>query len=291
MKLSSKTLILFLLTSLFYGCKSDFAPIIDAKDVSPWCIIGFDTKDRTPQQRIDLLKELGLSNYGFNKGKGDFSTMKTEFKLAKENGIAINSIFLWLNAKRDSIGKLSPSNQLILDNLKEIDNKPTIWVSFAENFFEGNSQENSIAFSIEMIKYIKTEAVAAGCELALYNHRGWFGNPHHQVEILEKLDDESLSMVYNFHHAHEFVDEFVEVAKMITPYLSFVNLNGVKKDGPEIMDLGKGDYEIKMIKHLLDNGYDGPWGILGHVKTEDVKEVLKRNLAGLDLVNTKLAGS
>ena len=264
---------------------------IDVTKVSPWCIIGFDTEDRSPKERIELLQELGLSNYGFNKGKGDYSSMKEEFELAKENGIEINSIFLWLNADRDTIGQLGEANTLIFNNLKELDTKPTVWLSFSNNFFEDISQEESINLSLEMIKYVKKLSAEVGCDLALYNHRGWFGNPQNQIELLERLDDSSISMVYNFHHAHEYVDEFESVAKKITPYLSYVNLNGVKKEGPEILTIGEGDHELAMVKNLIEQGYKGPWGILGHIKTEDVRDVLKRNLAGLEKLNKELAAS
>lgn len=285
---------IFTLIFICLSCKNNEQAsndLINIKDVSPWCIIGFDTEDRSPQERIDLLKELGLSNYGFNKGKGDFSTMKEEFQLSAENNIEIKSIFLWLNADRDTIGQLSESNQLILSNLKEIKEKPTIWLSFSNNFFEDIGREESIELSLEMIKYVKTLANEVGCEMAIYNHRGWFGNPHNQIEILEKLNDKSLSMVYNFHHAHEYVDEFDQVAKKITPYLSYVNLNGIKKEGPEIMTIGEGDYELKMVRALMNEGYEGPWGILGHIKTEDVRDVLNRNLDGLEKLNSELRAS
>jgi len=275
--------LLIILIVIASACKdkkpatSDKSAIIDVKKVSPWCITGFDTKDRSPQERRTMLQDLGLSSYGFNKGKGDFSTMQEEFKLAKENDIDITSIFIWLNADRDTIGQLSPSNQLIFDNLKEIEQKPTLWLSFSNNFYEDLDREASITLSMEMIKFIKSKADELGCKLALYNHRGWFGNPHNQLEILERLKDESITMVYNFHHAHEYAEEFELVAKKISPYLSFVNLNGVKIDGPEIMDIGKGDHELAMIQYLLNEAYDGPWGILGHLKTEDVRLVLERN--------------
>lgn len=280
--------ILVLVLVFLFSCSSKVKYSIDVKEVSPWCILEFDSLDRTPKERIAMLKEMGFTKYGFDKVKGDLSTMKEEFKLARENDIEISSIFLWLNSKRDSIGKLSPSNQEILSNLKEIEEKPTIWVSFSNNFFEGKSQEQSLVLSIEMIKFIKLKADEVGCKLALYNHRGWFGNPHNQLEILRELNEESLTMVYNFHHAHEYVDEFPEIVKNIKPYLSYVNLNGMKKEGPEILTIGKGDYEYGMIKNLLDEGYVGPWGILGHIKTEDVQKVLTRNLEGLELINSKI---
>ncbi|MBT8272921.1 MAG: sugar phosphate isomerase/epimerase [Bacteroidia bacterium] len=278
---------LFVLVTLC-SCTNVVDQPLNAEEVSPWCIIGFDSLDRSPSQRITMLKELGFKKYGFNKGKGDLSTMTEEFQLAKENNIEITSIFLWLNAERDSIGKLSASNRELLSNLKEVDYKPTIWLSFSDNFFEELNQEQSIELSIEMIRFIKLKADELGCELALYNHHGWFGNPHNQIEILEQLNQDSISMVYNFHHAQEYVDEFPEIAKKITPYLSYVNLNGVKKEGPQILTIGEGDYEFKMIKDLLDEGYNGPWGILGHIKTEDVQKVLERNVEGLKSMNSKL---
>jgi hypothetical protein len=65
------------------------------------------------------------------------------------------------------------------------------------------------------------------------------------------------------------------------PYLSSVNLNGMKKDGPKILTIGHGDYEKTMIELLINNGFAGPWGILGHIAEKDVKTVLKQNLDGL----------
>ena len=67
----------------------------------------------------------------------------------------------------------------------------------------------------------------------------------------------------------------------MVPYLSTVNINGMRKDGPKILTVGRGDYEEDMIKILIEKGYDGPWGILGHVEERDVKEVLLENMEGL----------
>lgn len=278
--------IVALLLIVTYSCSNNTKPLIKVSEVSPWCILGFDSLDRTPEQRIAMLKEMGFTRYGYNRGKGDFNEMKKEFNIAKDNNIEIVSIFLWLNAKRDSIGKLSPSNQILLNNLKLVEQKPTIWLSFSDNFFKNLNQEESIKLSIEMIQFVKLKADELGCKLALYNHHGWFGNPYHQVEILDRLKDDSITMVYNFHHAHEYVDEFPEIVTKIVPHLSFVNLNGVKKEGPQILPIGKGDYEFEMIEQLNKEGFHGPWGILGHIKTEDVQKVLIRNIDGLKLWNS-----
>ena len=280
-------LYIVVLLVVLISCTKKQEPLINSSDLAPWCILGFDSLNRTPEQRIKMLKEMEIKKYGFNRGKGNFDEMKKEFKLAKVNDIEITSVFLWLNAERDSIGKLSQSNQVLLDNLFEVDQKPTIWVSFSNNFYVDLNQEQSIEFSVEMIKYIKLKAEEIGCKLALYNHHGWFGNPYNQLKILEEFKQDSISMVYNFHHVHEYIDDFPKIVQDIKPYLSYVNLNGVKKNGPQILTIGKGDFEYDMIKLLRKEGYNGPWGILGHIKNKDVQKVLKQNIEGIELLNSK----
>lgn len=269
---------------LIYSCTKHAENRFSIEKVTPWCIVNFDSLERSPTNRIAMLKEMGFTSYGYNWRDRHLNDMKQEFKLAKENNIEIKSIFLWLNAKRDSIGKLSPSNERMLAILKDVEYKLTLWLSFSDNFFKELNQEESKPLAIEFIKFIKTKVDEIGCKVALYNHHGWFGNPHNQIEIIEALAQDSLKMVYNFHHTHQYLDEFPQIAKKITPYLSYVNINGMKKDGPQILTIGDGDYKHEMIKILLQEGYDGPWGILGHIETEDEK-VLERNIKGLNTLN------
>lgn len=276
---------LFLLT-LLVSCNQGKEPVFQKEEISAWCIKGFDVLERNAEQRIEMLKEMGIHTYGYNKGKGDISEMIKEFNLAKENDIDINAVFLWLNPKSDSIGKLSPANQELLDKLKVVEQKPAIWVSFSESYFENKDDTESLKLCIDMLNSIKQQTDSLGCKLALYNHHGWFGDMNNQIRILEQMDTENISIVYNFHHGQNDVDNFQQIAKDILPYLSYVNISGVSKDGPRIITFGEGDHEFEMIEILLENGYKGPWGILGHVKTEDVQVVLDRNIAGLNKFNS-----
>jgi len=282
------SLSILIISIYFTSCNEKSDDFINTNEVIPWCILEFDSLDRTPVERITMLKEMGFSKYGYNWRDRHLIEMNNEFELAKKNNIEITSIFLWLNSERDSIGRLSNSNQQMLSNLSKVEYKPTIWLSFSNNFFENLNQEESINLAVDMIRFIKPKTDKLGCKLALYNHHGWFGNPYNQIEILEKLNDTSITMVYNFHHAHDYVDEFPKIVKMIKPHLSYVNLNGMKKNGNKILTIGEGDYEFEMIQDLIDEGFKGPWGILGHIKTEDVKKVLERNVEGLNFINSKL---
>ena len=47
------------------------------------------------------------------------------------------------------------------------------------------------------------------------------------------------------------------------------------------MIIGQGNLEIEIIHLLVLLGYKGPFGVLGHVKNEDVALTLKQHLRGL----------
>lgn len=250
------------------------------KDVYPWCIVAYDSLERSPAERIMMLKEMGFTKYAYDWRERHLNDMENELTLAKENDIEVISVWLWLNAKRDSIGILSPANERIFETIKKLQLQTTLWVSFSNNFFEDLPQKQSMNRAIEMIKFIYKKAKDMGCNIALYNHKGWFGDPDNQVEIIKALPQYDLSMVYNFHHAHEYLDDFPQIVKKIKPYLSAVNLNGMQKDGPKILSIGEGEFEKEMFQLLTDEGFNGPWGLLGHVENVDVKNVLEQNIDG-----------
>ncbi len=249
-------------------------------NIYPWCIVAYDSLERSPAERIEMMKAMGFVKYAYDWRDKHLDEMGHELQLARDNDIAVISVWLWLNAERDSLDHLSPSNERIFDILEATPLKTTIWLSFSNNFFEGLTQEQSMDVAVDMIQFVNEKANKIGCKVALYNHGGWFGNPDNQVAIIKALPHCRLSMVYNFHHAHEDLDRFPQIVKMMKPYLSAVNVNGMKKGEAKILPVGTGDYEKDMIKLLTEEGFDGPWGLLGHVENEDVKIVLERNIVG-----------
>jgi sugar phosphate isomerase/epimerase len=76
------------------------------------------------------------------------------------------------------------------------------------------------------------------------------------------------------------------------PYLLCLNLNGMAgKDTlikgsleNKILPVGSGIYEKAVIQAIIDSGYDGPFGIIGHLPTQDAEKSLRDNIAGLDSV-------
>ena len=270
----------FLFVMVQYSYAQGFDKI-ELKNTYPWCIVAYDSLERSPKQRIALLKEIGFNKYAYDWRDKHLDDTHAELKLATENNIEIVSVWLWLNAKRDSLNSLSDANQRILGIIDSLNLKTTLWVSLSENFFEEPAYEQSLSKAVKIVDFIAIKAAELDCKVALYNHSGWFGNPFNQLEVIKALPQHELGIVYNFHHAHGSIDNIPQIANAITPYLKAVNLNGMKKDGDKILPIGKGDYEKEMIRTFIKSGFMGPWGILGHVENKDVKKVLLENIDGL----------
>ena len=59
-----------------------------------------------------------------------------------------------------------------------------------------------------MVRYLADRLDKMGCSLLLYNHGDWVGEPLNQIAIIKKAKRKNVGMVYNFHHAHEQLDDF-----------------------------------------------------------------------------------
>ncbi len=279
-------IILFIAIIMIASCKEGKEEyLININTIYAWCIVPYDSLERSPEERIEMLKRLGIKKYAYDWRKEHLTTMATELSLAEKNGIDVIAVWLWIDGNSDSINGLNGSNEKVFDIVEEVGYKGQIWVGINANFFENLSDSAAVEKGAEMIAFLSKKANALDCKIALYNHGDWFGEPKNQIKIIDALPNEDLGIVYNFHHAHNQIEAFPEMVSMMMPYLWAVNLNGLRKEGPKILTIGEGDYEKDMIDVLLKNGYKGDFGILGHVEDADVETILKANLNGLKKVN------
>lgn len=256
-------------------------PDLSMDNLYAWCIVPFDSVERTPEQRIAMLKELGFQSYVYDWRAKHLPEMAGEWRLAHDNGIEVLGVWMWIDANADRPGQLSEANTAVLQAIAETGLKTQIWLGFQANYFEGLTDEESVEKGVEMVRFLNSKVQPLGCRLALYNHGDWFGEPQNQSRIIKALPDADIGIVYNFHHAHHQIDRFAEVVQAMTPYLWAVSLNGMKKEGPKILPVGQGDQEKSMLDMIHQAGFRGPYGILGHVEEADVAVILKENLAGL----------
>ena len=52
----------------------------------------------------------------------------------------------------------------------------------------------------------------------------------------------------------------------------------------KILPIGSGVHEAAMIKIVIESGYNGPVGTLGHLPNQDVEKSLQNNLDGLEKI-------
>ncbi|MCW3094042.1 MAG: xylose isomerase domain protein barrel [Ferruginibacter sp.] len=244
-----------------------------------WCTIPYDSKKRNSEERAVMLKDLGFTSFAYDWRAQDLPNMETELATLKKHGIRLKSVWFWVNGGNDKI--LDEANETILKTLEKTNTKTELWVSFPSRYFEGIPDEEKIQKGVKTLQYIQERASEIGCSIALYNHEDWFGEPENEVKIIKASGLKNVGIVYNFHHGHKQMDDFDNILQVTKPYLTTVNLNGMKGDKFEIRTIGQGDRELELLKKLKASGFNGSIGIIGHTENEDVKVVLQRNLTGL----------
>ncbi|PSR53525.1 AP endonuclease [Adhaeribacter arboris] len=254
-------------------------PLFAKQNLVAWCIVPYDSVKRTPEQRAQMLQELGIKKFAYDWRDQHLPTMAHEIATMRQAGIALKSIWFWVNGSPDQV--LDKTNEFILETLKQQNARTELWLSFNEKYFAGLTNEAKLKKAVAAVGYINKRAQAIGCTVMLYNHGDWFGEPENQIKIIKALRTKNLGMVYNFHHAHEQVKNFPNLLKQMKPYVTTININGMRTGGPKILPLGKGDLEEQMLKEVKASGFSGSLGIIGHTENEDVKQVLLGNLEGL----------
>lgn len=287
-----KNLLLFstIILLLVVGCEKSGnevkSKLFEKENLLAWCIVPFDSVKRTPVERAAMLKKLGIKRYAYDWRKENLDNFAEEIRVMRENNIAIEAVWFW--ARGDGENIISEENERILEILEEENLRTTLWVSFPDETYDGLPAEEVLTQAIINVDYIYKRAKNIGCDIALYNHGGWFGEPVNQIRIIRNIGYQDISMVYNFHHAHHQIDDFPSLLDKMIPYLSVVNINGMNHDGPKILPVGQGSEEKEMLKTLAESRYQGPIGILGHVDEADVEEILAENLKGLEKISSEL---
>jgi hypothetical protein len=280
--------VLFLTLSM--GCgrspKQKQMELFDKENLIAWCIVPFDAADRSPEERATMLKELGIYHFAYDYRDRHIPSFRQEIDVLDQHGINLSAVWLWIDPAGDTL--LNRANRAILQTLEETGTRTDLWVSFPGHFFEGMTDEERIERGANAITEVLDWALENGCTISLYNHGDWFGEPENQISIIEAIGSEKVRMVYNFHHGHHQIDRFKPMLQQMLPYLSAININGMKAEGPKIITLGQGDRELEMLRIIRDSGYQGPIGIIGHTEGEDIRVVLERNLEGLEQLKSKL---
>jgi len=281
-----------LLSVIFINCndssQSDSSNMIlfDQENLVAWCIIPFDAKNRTPEERIEMLNELGFQRLAYDWRPEHLPDFPREIKLLRQHNIELTAVWMWID--EHILDSIPEEIDFIFDVLSETNSRTTIWAGFSDHFLEDKPDEVKLEAGVQIVRMLNERAKKTGSSVALYNHGGWYGEPENQIRIIKATGSDNIGIVYNFHHGHEHIERFSEMLSDMLPYLWTVNINGMQIGGPKIMTVGEGDREKEMLRELLDSGFDGTIGIIGHTEGKDIRGVLAKNLSGLKIILKQL---
>ncbi|HVX15500.1 MAG TPA: TIM barrel protein [Pirellulales bacterium] len=263
------------------GCDSLFA----RDNLVAWCIVPFDRAHRTPEERVAMLDRLGFKQFAYDWRAEHLPTFERELVALEKHKISLSAV--WFPAA------LNDDARALLDGLRRHRLHTQLWVTMGDPAPQ-SGQEAKLAAATAALRPIAEEAQKIGCQVALYNHGGWFGEPENQLAVIDALGMPNVGIVYNLHHGHDHLDRFESLLKKMLPHLLALNLNGMDRGGDrvgrKILPLGQGEIDLPLLRTICASGYRGPIGILGHTM-DDAEERLRDNLDGLDWLVPQLAGT
>lgn len=275
-------IIILAIIYLNIGCSKEEKSVFSKENITPWCIVPFDAKKRNPQERAEMLRNLGFKTLAYDWRDANIPEFDEEIIQLKKHDIKMTA-FWWSGGLPATEEKLRESEKfnMQMDFFTRNSLHLDVWMTLSEMDLQNESDEKKYVELARRVDILAKELKKAGCRLGLYNHGGWGGQPHNMVEVMKRVQSDNVGIVYNFHHGHEHLEMMPEAFYEIMPYLYCVNLNGMNKEGPKILTLGQGNEDLKILKMISESGYKGPVGILGHTENEDIEIVLKRNIEGL----------
>ena len=245
----------------------------------PWCTVAFDSKKRSPEERAQMIVDLGLKRSAYAWRERHLEEFEREILAYKKHDIEYFAFFNWHPSMESLIRKHNIT--------------PQIWHYM--QFKPTGTQEEKVAATAEHLKPLVDKTRELGLKFALYNHGGWTGEPDNMVAVVEHVrktqpDSDHVGIVYNFHHGHGDIDDFEDRFKRMLPLLHCVNLNGMvdvkivdeKTLENKILTIGTGEHEQRMIQTVIDAGYSGPIGVIDHRDELDSEVALGDNVKALE---------
>ena len=238
--------------------------------LAAWCVVPFDAKKRGPEARAKMLARFGIKRCAYDWRGEHVKEFEEEIIQYKKHDIELFAFW----AGHDEAYKL----------FQKYDIHPQVWRTLGSPT-EGSSKE-MVSAAADSVSVLAKRLDQIGCELGLYNHGGWGGEPKNLVAVCEELHErghKNVGIVYNWHHGHGHIGDWKQSLQLMKPHLLCLNLNGMN-DGakPKILDLSHGQHDQAMLKVVIESGYEGPIGILDHRTELDTEVALRANLEGLD---------
>lgn len=260
--------------------------LFERDNLVAWCIVPFDARKRGPEERAAMLERIGVKKLAYDYRAEHIPTFDAELDALKRHGIELTA--WWFPTT------LNDEAKLILAVLERHRVQTQLWVTGGGGPTNSPEEQRArVLAEAARLRPIAEAAAKIGCQVALYNHGGWFGEPENQLEIIRELNLSNVGLVYNQHHGHDHLSRFPKLLALMKPHLLALNLNGMTPEGDrkglKIVPLGAGEKDLELLRIIRDSGYAGPIGILNHTD-EDAEARLLDNLDGLNWLLKQLDG-
>ena len=260
--------------------------LFDRQNLTAWCVVPFDARKRGPEERAEMLQRLGFQSFAYDWRQKDIPTFDAEVDAVKKRGI---DLVAWWFPQDPA----DPVAKVILEVARRHGIHPQLWVMGSGSpVTTAEQQAQRVEQEAERIRKIADLAAPYGCQVHLYNHNGWFGQPDNEVAVIERLKQTGVTgvgMVYNFSHGHGDLADFPAIWKRIQPYVVAVNITGMVVNGADhVIPPSQGDRELEMMRTIQESGWRGPVGLIAE-QGGDAEVTLGNNLRGLDWLREELA--
>jgi sugar phosphate isomerase/epimerase len=263
---------------------ADLPGLFDRLNLTAWCVVPFDAKKRGPEQRAEMLQRLGFKSFAYDWRPEHVPTFDAEVEALSQHGI--NLVAWWFPTEAGD-----PMARVILEVIKRHRIHPQLWVMGSAGPTKTEEEQSQrIDQEAERIHKIVELATPYGCQVELYNHNGWFGQPDNEVAVIGRLRQKGVSgvgMVYNFSHGHGDIADFRAIWKRIQPHVVAVNVTGMVVD-ERLIPPSQGDHELGMLRTIQQSGWHGPIGLIAE-QGGDAEVTLRNNLHGLEWLRKELA--
>lgn len=247
------------------------ADIFDKENLAAWCIVPFDSKKRSPEERAEMVARMGIRKIAYDWRQEHVVEFEREILAYQKNGIEFFAFW----GVHDDAFRLFEKYRL----------HPQLWVMLNA---AGDTDEARVKSAAGALLPTLERAKAIGSQVGIYNHGGWGGEPENMIAVCEYLRKnhaaDNVGIVYNLHHGHGHLDRLSAALAAMKPWLLCLNLNGMDPAGDakgrKILPLGVGTQDLQVLRQVRASGYSGPIGILNHT-SEDAEGRLLDNLDGL----------
>ncbi len=227
--------------------------------------------------RVTLAQEIGFAGVAWH-----LEGLAEARRICEDLGGDVASAYVVLDVAGADAARLQPAR----DAIRGLAGGPgMIWLAL-QNGRTAPRAEAGDDIAVAALRALLVEADAAGVEIALYPHHGfWLETTEDALRLAERLDHARLGVCFNLCHFLRAGDA-TDPAPLLGRCgrrLFAVTVNGADLAGDDwptlIRPLGEGDFDLRGFLETLDElGFAGPIGLQGYGITRPAQEHLAASM-------------